>query len=134
MAIENCFVTDLLALSVTRTVKSGDFLLLALVGVPLITPVELSRVRPSGSAPAMTLAVYGPTPPLICKFALKLNPTSPFGKLLAPTTSGGGETAVACLTVLLVELKSLSLAATEALFAAWPMAVVAATIVIVAVP
>ena len=48
--------------SVTVTVKfaAGP----AVVGVPVIAPVELLRVKPAGSEPAVMANVYGPTPPV----------------------------------------------------------------------
>ena len=50
-----------LALSVTVTVKLN---VPAVVGVPSITPVTASRVRPVGSAPTVMLQVYGVVPPV----------------------------------------------------------------------
>jgi hypothetical protein len=46
-AIDSCFVSDLPALSVARTVKIETPFA---VGVPLIVPLGV-RVRPAGSAP-----------------------------------------------------------------------------------
>ncbi len=47
--------------SVTVTVKENGP---AVVGVPLITPVVVFRVRPAGSDPEANAKVYGPVPPV----------------------------------------------------------------------
>jgi len=53
--------------SLTRTVKSA---VPAAVGVPSITPVALCKVRPAGSAPAITVhAAYGGVPPVAVSVA-----------------------------------------------------------------
>jgi len=46
--------------SVTVTVKSE---VPAAVGVPVMIPVESSRLKPAGSVPVVTDHVYGVTPP-----------------------------------------------------------------------
>ncbi len=42
----------------------------AVVGVPVIAPVEAFRVRPAGNVPALTEYVYGPTPPVAASVTL----------------------------------------------------------------
>ena len=64
--ILNAFVPELFAASVTCTVKDA---VPVAVGVPDITPVEVTRVRPAGNAPAIRLQLYGVVPPLACNVA-----------------------------------------------------------------
>jgi uncharacterized protein YqfA (UPF0365 family) len=56
-----------LELSVTCTVR---LLVPASVGVPLITPVEASRLRPVGRLPSVTDQWYGAVPPSAASVAL----------------------------------------------------------------
>jgi len=42
----------------------------AAVGVPEIDPLEAVKLKPPGSAPALTLQLYGVVPPLAVKVAL----------------------------------------------------------------
>ena len=49
----------------------------AVVGVPLIAPVPAFNVSPAGSAPAVTLHVYGGVPPvaaIVCEYAVDTVP------------------------------------------------------------
>jgi hypothetical protein len=57
------FVPVLFAESLTRTVIDT---VPAVVGVPLITPVDETRLTPAGNVPALRLQVYGVVPPLAC--------------------------------------------------------------------
>jgi hypothetical protein len=54
------------AVSVTRTVK---FEVPAVVGVPVILPVEAFRAKPPGSVPVEMDQVYGVIPPLATNVA-----------------------------------------------------------------
>jgi hypothetical protein len=47
--------------SVTRNVS--EVFVMAAVGVPLISPVDVFRLRPFGSVPAVSAQVYGGVPP-----------------------------------------------------------------------
>ena len=78
MVIGNTFVEVPLALSVTLKVKEVGPP--AVVGVPLITPLEL-RVSPTGNVPEVMLQLYGAVPPVavnVCEYAA---PVVPFNKL-----------------------------------------------------
>ena len=59
-------VMVLFAASLTCTVNEE---LPDAVGVPESTPVDAARLKPAGSAPTVTLQVYGLVPPLACKVA-----------------------------------------------------------------
>ena len=50
--------------SVTVTVKFAAGPETAVVGVPVIAPVELLSVKPVGSEPDVIAKVYGPIPPV----------------------------------------------------------------------
>ncbi len=62
------------AASCTPTVK---FAVPAVVGVPVIAPVELFSVRPAGNDPAVIDHVYGVVPPVACN-ALRIRRPTPF--------------------------------------------------------
>jgi hypothetical protein len=62
--IDNACSSNTPFASVTRTVK---FEVPATVGVPLITPVPLFRLRPAGSDPTVILHVNGAAPPVAAK-------------------------------------------------------------------
>ena len=64
--ILRAFVPVLFAASVTCTVKEE---VPVAVGVPEITPVDVTRVRPAGNVPALRLQLYGVVPPLACNVA-----------------------------------------------------------------
>jgi hypothetical protein len=90
MVIENDFVAVCAPgdpLSVTRTVK---FAVVAVVGVPLITPLEEESVRPAGSAPDETDHAYGGVPPVAAKLTEYDVPTIPPGKGGAVVINNGG--------------------------------------------
>ena len=53
--------------SVTRTVM---LLVLAVVGMPLITPVDAFRLKPTGSTPTVIDQVSGDLPPLAVSVVL----------------------------------------------------------------
>ena len=59
-----CTVRD--PLSVTRIVK---FDVPALVGVPVIAPVDPFNVKPAGTLPTIVAHVYGVVPPVATTFA-----------------------------------------------------------------
>ena len=59
-----CAVRD--PLSVTRTVK---FEVPAVVGVPVIAPVDPFNVKPAGKLPAIVAHVYGVVPPAATRVA-----------------------------------------------------------------
>ena len=61
--ILSAFVPVLFTPSVTLTVNEA---VPAVVGVPEITPVEVTRLNPAGSEPALRLQLYGVVPPLAC--------------------------------------------------------------------
>ena len=61
--ILSAWVAVLLAASFTCTVKEA---VPAVVGVPEITPVDAAKLSPAGSAPVLTLQVYGVVPSLAC--------------------------------------------------------------------
>jgi hypothetical protein len=52
------------------------------VGVPEIRPVCGFRLKPFGSAPLLTVKVYGASPPLAINVWLYGAPTAPFGRLV----------------------------------------------------
>ena len=54
-------------LSVTRRV---NVLVPAVVGMPTITPVFVSKERPAGNEPAEILQIYGTNPPVAWTFCL----------------------------------------------------------------
>ena len=56
-----CFSAAAEALSVTRAVNRNAP---ALMGVPLMMPVEAFNLTPPGKAPALTDHVYGSVPPV----------------------------------------------------------------------
>src|SRR4030067_826349 len=62
--IDKTLVAVALLSSVTCTVKID---IPAVVGVPLISPVALLSVTPTGSVPTVTVHVYGVFPPDACK-------------------------------------------------------------------
>ena len=68
MAIESGLVADSggAAESATVTVNAPG----PPVGVPPIAPLEAFSVKPAGSAPAVTLQVYGGMPPVAAMVAL----------------------------------------------------------------
>ncbi len=74
-AIDNCFVAFAELLSVTCTVKVA---VPAADGIPAIAPTALS-VNPTGSAPALTLHVYPPVPPVAARVCEYAAPTTPPG-------------------------------------------------------
>ncbi len=80
IAIENgcgCEVAPALSFRVTLKVKG---LPSALVGVPLIAPVDAFSIKPGGSPPALTdQLLYGGVPPLAVKVAEYGVPTMPDG-------------------------------------------------------
>jgi hypothetical protein len=62
-----CEVAPLLSFTVTLKLKG---LPVALVGVPVITPVDALRERPGGRDPVVTVhELYGETPPVAAKAA-----------------------------------------------------------------
>ena len=73
-------VEDCDELSVTLTVKPK---VPAAVGVPLMVPLDGSRVRPGGSAPEAIDHVYGAVPPEACSVVEYEVPTMPLGSCLA---------------------------------------------------
>src|SRR3972149_5178524 len=60
MVIDNACVTAAPLASVALTVK---LLVAAVVGVPLITPVDVLRLNPAGRLPVAILQTYGVLPP-----------------------------------------------------------------------
>jgi len=64
--IERSFCTVRDPLSVTRTVKSE---VPAVVGVPVIAPVDPFNVNPAGGLPTTVAHVYGVVPPAATKVA-----------------------------------------------------------------
>jgi len=62
-AMLNAFVPVLFAASFTLTVNEA---VPAVVGVPETTPVDVTRLNPAGSVPALILQLYGVVPPLAC--------------------------------------------------------------------
>jgi len=64
--MERSFCTVRDPLSVTRTVK---FEVPAVVGVPVIAPVDPFNVKPAGKLPTTVAHVYGVVPPAATKVA-----------------------------------------------------------------
>ena len=93
-AILNAFVPLLFAASVTCIVNDTDP---AVVGVPEITPVDATRLSPAGSAPALTLQVYGVVPPLACSVVEYAVPAVPPGNDVVVTVGGCAAAATAIL-------------------------------------
>ncbi len=62
---------------------------LAAVGVPEMTPLLGSRLRPEGKVPVARLQVYGGVPPEAAKVVLYGMPTMPAGNVVVVTISGG---------------------------------------------
>ena len=75
--IERALSFVALLASVTLTVK---FEVPAVVGVPLITPVEALRERPAGKEPVRTLQARGGTPSEAVRVAEYEAPTVPSGR------------------------------------------------------
>jgi hypothetical protein len=69
----------LLAASVTFTVK---FDVPAIVGVPVIAPVDVFRLSPAGSVPAERLQEYGVVPPVAASDVLYADCACPLGRLV----------------------------------------------------
>lgn len=89
MLMLSCCVADcgVGAESMTFTVKVFEP---ALVGVPEITPVLGSSVRPAGRlVPGITLQERGAVPPVDCKVALYTLVTLPPGKVVVVITGDG---------------------------------------------
>ena len=61
------------------TVMVNEYVL-AVVGVPEITPVDAANDKPVGSEPAVIVYVYGATPPLAVTVWLYAVPTVAAGK------------------------------------------------------
>ena len=80
----NAFVPVLFAASVTCTVNDA---VPAVVGVPLICPVELS-VSPAGKEPALIDQLYGVVPPLACSMVEYPVPVVPPGSDEVVTVGG----------------------------------------------
>ena len=62
------------------------------VGVPLICPVELFSVRPTGREPEVIAQVYGVVPPLACSAVEYAVPVVPPGSDVVMTIGGGAAT------------------------------------------
>lgn len=62
----------------------------ATVGVPVMAPLDGSRLRPSGSAPPVTDHVYGAIPPAAETVPKYCNPTVGSPSALVSMTTGGG--------------------------------------------
>jgi hypothetical protein len=77
-------------LSVTLTVK---FDVPAVVGVPLIVPVEEPSDSPAGSDPEITDQLYGVVPPVATTVWLYATPICPFGRLVVVITRSAGPAA-----------------------------------------
>jgi hypothetical protein len=60
-------------LSTTFTVN--EYVLPAIVGVPLIAPVLVFKLKPPGNVPALIEYVYGVVPPLPVQLPLYATPT-----------------------------------------------------------
>jgi hypothetical protein len=73
--------------SVTSAVKLNDP---AVVGVPEIVPLAAASVRPGGSAPELTLQLYGAMPPVAVKVAVYAFWAVPPGKELTAIIRVGG--------------------------------------------
>ena len=87
IVIDSNFVAVRLLLSVTLRV--AEFGPPAVVGVPEITPLELSD-RPGGNVPEAMVQVYGAVPPVadsVCEYA---KPTLPFCKVFVVIARGEG--------------------------------------------
>src|SRR5262249_5106226 len=57
------------------------------IGVPEITPVLASSVRPFGKVPVFTDQTYGPRPPVACNLALNRIARSPGGRVTGEMVS-----------------------------------------------
>jgi hypothetical protein len=88
------FVPVLLAASVTCTVNDA---VPAVVGVPLICPVELLSVSPAGNDPALIDQLYGVVPPLACSVVEYAVPAVPPGNDVVVTFGGCAAAATATL-------------------------------------
>ena len=72
----------------------------AVVGVPLIIPVDALNVRPAGSVPPARLSVRLPVPPAVVRVAEYAAPTVPLGVM--PLMLGAGLTVMATVLLLFV--------------------------------
>lgn len=79
------FVPVLFAASFTSTVNEN---VPAVVGVPEITPVEVTSVNPGGNAPALTLQLYGDVPPVACNVVEYAVSAVPEGSEVVVTEGG----------------------------------------------
>ena len=93
-AILNAFVPVPFAASFTCTVNDT---VPAVVGVPEITPVDGTRLKPAGSDPALTLQLYGAVPPLACSVVEYAVPAVPPGSDTVVTVGGWAAAATAIL-------------------------------------
>ena len=108
-AILNTFVPVLFAASVTRTVNDT---VPAVVGVPEITPVDAAKLNPAGSAPALTLQLYGVVPPLACSVVEYAVPAVPPGSDVVVTVGGCAAAATAILNAFVPVLFAASVTCT----------------------
>ena len=89
--ILSAFVAMLFPASLTCIVKDA---VPAVVGVPLICPVELFSVRPAGKEPEMIAQVYGVVPALACSVVEYAVPTVPPGSDVVVTIGGCAATVI----------------------------------------
>ena len=104
----NAFVPVLFAASFTCTVNEE---VPAVVGVPLICPVELS-VSPAGKAPPLIDQLYGVVPPLACSVVEYPVPTVPPGCDVVVTVGGCAAAATAMLNAFVPVLFAASVTCT----------------------
>jgi hypothetical protein len=103
------FVPVLFTASFTCTVNETAP---AVVGVPEINPVDAVRLNPAGSAPALTLQLYGVVPPLACSVAEYAVPTVPPDNDVVVTVGGWAAAATAMLNAFVPVLLAASVTCT----------------------